>query len=60
MVWVPYNMRSKPILEIRIVQLSVLTYQFKLSLVNKKIPREASKVKLLGNAFNSAFNLMEN
>jgi hypothetical protein len=53
-------MRSKPILEIRIVQLSVLTYQFKLSLVNKKIPREASKVKLLGNAFNSAFNLMEN
>ena len=46
--------------EIRIIQPSVLTYQFKLSLVNKKTPREASKVKLLGKAFNSAFNLMEN
>jgi DNA-binding transcriptional LysR family regulator len=46
--------------EIRIIQPSVLTYQFKLSLVNKKIPSEASKVKLLGKAFNNAFNLMEN
>lgn len=46
--------------EIRIIQPSVLTYQFNLSLVNKKTPREASKVKLLGNAFSSAFNLVEN
>jgi len=45
--------------EIRIIQPSVLTYQFNLSLVSNKSPREANKVKLLRNAFNTAFNLME-
>ncbi len=45
--------------EIRIIQPSVLTYQFNLSLVNKKSPREASKVKLLNSAFSNAFNLVK-
>lgn len=43
--------------EIRIIQPSILTYQFDLSLVNKKTPREASKIELLRNAFNSVFEL---
>jgi len=43
--------------EIRIIQPSKLTYQFSLSLVNKKTPREASKVELLRSAFASTFNL---
>lgn len=42
--------------EMRLIQPSNLTYQFNLSLVNKKIAREASKVELLRNAFASAFN----
>ena len=45
--------------EIRIIQPSVLTYQFNLSLVNKKSPRETSKIELLRNAFKTAFNLAE-
>jgi DNA-binding transcriptional LysR family regulator len=45
--------------EIRIIQPSVLTYKFNLSLVSKKSAREANKVKLLRNAFNTAFNLMD-
>lgn len=43
--------------EIRIIQPSILTYQFDLSLVNKKIPREANKIELLKKAFNHAFDL---
>lgn len=43
--------------DIRLIQPSVLTYQFTLSLVNKKTPREASKVKLMQKAFRTAFNL---
>lgn len=46
--------------EIRIIQPSVLTYQFNLSLVNKKSPRETNKIELLSNAFKTAFNLLEN
>ena len=45
--------------EIRIIQPSILTYQFNLSIVNKKSPREANKVELLYNAFITAFNLIE-
>ncbi|MCO4799919.1 MAG: LysR family transcriptional regulator, partial [Colwelliaceae bacterium] len=45
--------------EIRIIQPSTLTYKFDLSLVNKKIPREAAKVELLTRSFKSAFNLNE-
>jgi DNA-binding transcriptional LysR family regulator len=41
--------------EIRIIQPSSLTYQFNLSLVYKKHPREISKVELLKNAFANAF-----
>lgn len=43
--------------EIRLIQPNKLTYQFNISLVNKKSPREASKVDLLRSAFISAFNL---
>lgn len=43
--------------DIRIIQPSTRTYQFSLSLVNKKTPREGTKVELLRSAFNSAFNL---
>lgn len=43
--------------DIRIIQPSTRTYQFRLSLVNKKTPREGTKVELLRTAFNSAFNL---
>ncbi|WP_354623135.1 LysR family transcriptional regulator [Psychromonas sp. MME2] len=42
--------------EIRIIQPSTRTYQFDLSLVNKKMPIEPNKVSLLQNAFNIAFN----
>jgi len=42
---------------IRIIQPSILTYRFDLSLVNKKTAREASKVELLRSAFNTAFEL---
>jgi DNA-binding transcriptional LysR family regulator len=45
--------------KIRIIQPSTLTYKFDLSLVNKKIPREAAKVELLTRSFKSAFNLNE-
>ncbi len=45
--------------EIRIIQPSKLTYQFQLSLVNKKTPREANKVKLLQSAFATAFELTQ-
>lgn len=41
--------------DIRIIQPSSLTYQFNLSLVNKKSPREANKVDLLKEAFDKAF-----
>lgn len=43
--------------EMRLIQPSDLTYQFNLSLVNKKAARETSKVELLQKAFTSAFNL---
>ena len=43
--------------DMRIIQPSTRTYQFNLSLVNKKTPREPTKVELLRSAFNSAFNL---
>ena len=43
--------------KIRIIQPSILTYQFDLSLVSKKSPREANKVEVLQNAFNTAFDL---
>lgn len=43
--------------EIRIIQPGTLTYQFSLSLVNKKTPREASKVELLRSAFAKTFDL---
>jgi DNA-binding transcriptional LysR family regulator len=45
--------------DIRIIQPSTLTYQFDLSLVNKKSPIEPNKVKLLQNAFNIAFELTD-
>lgn len=41
--------------EIRIIQPSSLTYQFNLSLVYKKYPREVSKVELLREAFTRVF-----
>ncbi|MBL4911111.1 MAG: LysR family transcriptional regulator [Alteromonadaceae bacterium] len=41
--------------EIRIIKPSELTYQFNLSLVNKKIPRENNKVVLLKEAFAQVF-----
>ncbi len=41
--------------EIRIIQPSSLTYQFNLSLVYKKSPREVNKVDLLKEAFAKAF-----
>lgn len=44
--------------DVRLIQPSELTYQFNLSLVNKKTPREANKVELARNAFATAFNLM--
>ena len=43
--------------EIRIIQPSHLTYQFKLALVSKKTPREIKKVKLLQDTFNQVFNM---
>jgi len=41
--------------EIRIIQPSKLTYQFNLSLVSKKFPREIKKIKLLVETFNQVF-----
>ncbi|WP_338027057.1 LysR substrate-binding domain-containing protein [Colwellia maritima] len=41
--------------DIRIIQPSSLTYQFNLSLVYKKSPREMNKVELLREAFAKAF-----
>ena len=41
--------------EMRIIQPSLITYQFNLSLVVKKAPREANKVKLLTEIFNRIF-----
>jgi DNA-binding transcriptional LysR family regulator len=46
--------------DIRIIQPSVLTYQFELALVNKKSPREANKIELLSNTFETAFSLLDN
>ncbi|SEK34256.1 transcriptional regulator, LysR family [Colwellia chukchiensis] len=43
--------------EVRLIHPSSRTYQFNLSLVNKKNPRESNKVELLRNAFASAFSL---
>jgi len=45
--------------EIRIIQPSKLTYQFDLSLVSKKSPREVNKVKLLTEIFSRVFELPE-
>lgn len=45
--------------DIRIIQPSKLNYRFRLSLVNKKTPREVNKVKLLQQAFTLAFELTE-
>jgi DNA-binding transcriptional LysR family regulator len=45
--------------DIRIIQPSTLTYQFNLSLVSKKFPREIKKTKLLINSFNQVFNINE-
>ena len=42
--------------EIRIIQPSILTYQFNLSLVSKKTPREVKKVNLLIDIFERTFN----
>jgi len=42
--------------EIRIIQPGELTYQFNLSLVSKKTPREVKKIKLLTDTFNQVFN----
>jgi len=42
--------------EIRIIKPSTLTYQFDLSLVQKKNPRESNKVDLLKEAFANVFN----
>jgi DNA-binding transcriptional LysR family regulator len=42
--------------EIRIIQPSLRTYQFNLSVVNKKRPRELAKIELLRNAFASEFS----
>ena len=42
--------------QMRIIQPSVLTYQFELSMVSKKSPREARKVELLRDAFLLAFD----
>jgi len=42
--------------EIRIIRPGELTYQFNLSLVTKKTPREANKVALLAEVFNRVFN----
>ncbi|WP_042149413.1 MULTISPECIES: LysR family transcriptional regulator [unclassified Pseudoalteromonas] len=41
----------------RIIQPSSLTYQFNLSLVSKKSPREINKVKLLSDVFSRVFEL---
>ena len=43
--------------DIGIIQPSTRTYKFNLLLVNKKTPREATKMELLHNAFAAAFNL---
>lgn len=43
--------------DVRIIQPSSLTYQFDLSLVNKKAAKENSKVDLLKNIFIDVFNL---
>ena len=43
--------------EMRIIQPSTLTYQFELSLVNKKVPIEPNKVELLQEAFKTSFDL---
>lgn len=42
--------------DIRIISPTELTYQFKLSLVSKKNPREINKVNLLLETFNQVFN----
>jgi len=42
--------------ELRLIKPDTMTYQFELSLVYKKSPRENNKVELLRKAFNSAFN----
>lgn len=43
--------------DIRIIQPGTRTYKFNLLLVNKKTPREATKMELLRNVFAAAFNL---
>jgi len=43
--------------DIRIIKPSSRTYEFNLSLVSKKVPREVNKVKLLSETFNEVFML---
>ena len=43
--------------EIRIIKPSSHYYQFRLSLVSKKIPRENKKIELLRNVFSQVFKL---
>lgn len=45
--------------EMRLIQPGHLTYQFNLSLVNKRSARETSKVELLRSAFSRVFELSE-
>lgn len=42
--------------ELRIIKPDTLNYEFKLSIVNKKNPRETNKVNLLKTAFDNVFN----
>jgi len=44
--------------EMRLIKPHTLHYQFKLSLVAKKTPRENNKLVLLNNAFNQVFQLL--
>ncbi len=43
--------------DIRIIKPSTRTYEFNLSLVSKKLPREVNKVKLLNDTFKQVFKL---
>lgn len=45
--------------DMRIIQPSTRTYQFNLSLVNKRTPRESAKVELLRSACATVFNLSD-
>lgn len=43
--------------EMRLIQPNALTYDFKLSLVHKRVPREQNKINLLQSIFAQVFNL---